>query len=148
MSVIASGHKCCGRLSAVWLTLCAVLGFVLPTVADSAADAVMFRKPKPAPKQQSFLLDVVPVKETKAPAPKPAPGNTNSPSKIEGVAGGRGRMTGDGIIPPRPSGALPLSQGESLWQSFPVWQLTTNDQPLTTNHQPLTTNHQPLTTNH
>ena len=39
----------------------------------------------------------------------------NSPSKIEGVvAGGRGSMTGDGIIPPRPSGALPLSQGESF----------------------------------
>ena len=41
-------------------------------------------------------------------------GNTNSPSKIEGVAVGRGSMTGDGIIPPCPSGALPLSQGESL----------------------------------
>ena len=40
-------------------------------------------------------------------------GDTDSPSKIEGVAGGRGSMTGDGIIPPRPSGALPLSQGES-----------------------------------
>ncbi len=38
----------------------------------------------------------------------------NSPSKIEGVAGGRGSMTGDGIIPLRPFGALPLSQGESL----------------------------------
>ena len=42
------------------------------------------------------------------------PLNTNSPSKIEGVAVGRGSMTGDRIIPPRPSGALPLSQGESL----------------------------------
>ena len=41
-------------------------------------------------------------------------GNTNSPSKIEGVAVGRGSMTGDEIIPPRPSGALPLSQRESL----------------------------------
>ena len=41
-------------------------------------------------------------------------GNTDSPSKIEGVAVGRGSMTGDGIIPPRPFGALPLSQGESL----------------------------------
>ena len=53
----------------------------------------------------------------------------SSPSKIEGypqsvasaeggsmrgVAVGRGSMTGDGIIPPRPFGALPLSQGESL----------------------------------
>ncbi len=38
----------------------------------------------------------------------------NSPSKIEGVAGGRGSMTGGEIIPPRPFGALPLSQGESL----------------------------------
>jgi len=41
-------------------------------------------------------------------------GNTDSPSKIEGVAVGRGSMTGDEIIPPRPFGALPLSQGESL----------------------------------
>ena len=41
-------------------------------------------------------------------------GIQNFPSKIEGVAEGRGSMTGDGIIPPRPSGALPLSQGESL----------------------------------
>ena len=40
-------------------------------------------------------------------------GNTDSPSKIEGVAVGRGSMMGDGIIPPRPFGALPLSQGES-----------------------------------
>ena len=38
----------------------------------------------------------------------------NSPSKIEGVAGGRGSMTGEGIIPPRRFAALPLSQGESL----------------------------------
>ena len=162
MSMIALGHKCCGRLSAVVLALWAVLGVVIPTAADSAADAVMFRKPKPVPPTtQSFLLDVVPVKETKAPAPTPAPvatpapaptpapvvkpapapkpapvvaptpapkpveapkvevmsqssGNTNSPSKIEGVAVGRGSMTGDGIIPPRPFGALPLSQGESL----------------------------------
>ena len=74
MSLIASDHKCCGRLSAVGLALCAVLGFVLPAVADSAADAVMFRKPKPVPPpQQSFLLDVVPVKEVKAPTPAPAP---------------------------------------------------------------------------
>ena len=35
----------------------------------------------------------------------------NSPSKIEGVAGGRGSMTGVRIIPPRPFGALPLSPG-------------------------------------
>ena len=41
-------------------------------------------------------------------------GNADSPSKIEGVAVGRGSMTGDGIIPPRPFGALPLSQGENL----------------------------------
>ena len=74
MSVIASDYKWCGRLSAIGLTLCAVLGFVLPATADSAADAVMFRKPKPAsPPAQSFLLDVVPVKETKAPEPTPAP---------------------------------------------------------------------------
>ena len=34
----------------------------------------MFRKPKPAsPPAQSFLLDVAPVKEVKAPAPTPAP---------------------------------------------------------------------------
>ena len=89
MSVIALDHKWCERLSAVGLTLCAVLGFVLPAVADSAADAVMFRKPKPVPPpQQSFLLDVVPVKETKAPAPaatpapapKPAPAATPAPA--------------------------------------------------------------------
>ena len=91
MSVIASDYKWCGRLSAIGLTLCAVLGFVLPAVADSAADAVMFRKPKPVPPpQQSFLLDVVPVKETKdpepapaatpAPAPKPAPVVTPAPA--------------------------------------------------------------------
>ena len=74
MSVIASDYKWCGRLSAIGLTLCVVLGFVLPAAAASAADAVMFRKPKPVPPpQQSFLLDVVPVKETKAPAPAPAP---------------------------------------------------------------------------
>ena len=73
MSMIAL-HKCCGRLSAVGLALCAVWGFVIPAVADSAADAVMFRKPKPVPPPtQSFLLDVAPVKETKAPAPTPAP---------------------------------------------------------------------------
>ena len=30
------------------------------------------------------------------------------------MAVGRGSMTGDRIIPPRPSGALPLSEGESL----------------------------------
>ena len=73
MSVIALDHKCCGRLSAVGLALWAVLGFVLPAVADSAADAVMFRKTKPAqPSAQSFLLDVAPVKETKAPAPASA----------------------------------------------------------------------------
>ena len=154
MSMIALGHKCCGRLSAVVLALWAVLGVVIPTAADSAADAVMFRKPKPVPPTtQSFLLDVVPVKETKAPAPTPAPvvkpapapkpapvvaptpapkpveapkvevmsqssGNTNSPSKIEGVAVGRGSMTSAKIIPPHPFGALPLSQGESLWQCF------------------------------
>ena len=51
----------------------------------------MFRKPKPVPPpQQSFLLDVVPVKETKAPepaptatpapAPKPAPVVTPAPA--------------------------------------------------------------------
>ena len=74
MSMIALGHKCCGRLSAVGLALWAVLGVVIPAVADSAADAVMFRKPKPVPPPtQSFLLDVAPVKETKAPAPTPAP---------------------------------------------------------------------------
>ena len=61
-------------MSAVGLALCALLGFVIPAAADSAADAVMFRKPKPAsPTAQSFLLDVAPVKETKAPAPTPAP---------------------------------------------------------------------------
>ena len=144
MSMIALDHKRCGRLSAVGLALCVVLGVAIPVAADSAADAVMFRKPKPvSPPAQSFLVDVMPVKETKAPAPSPAPaakpapvvaptpapkpveapkvevmsqssGNTNSPSKIEGVAVGRGSMMGDGIIPPRPSGALPLSQGESL----------------------------------
>ena len=150
MSVIAFDHKCSRRLSAIGLALCAVFGFVIPVAADSAADAVMFRKPKPVPPPtQSFRLDVVPVKATKAPSPSPAPvakpapapkrapvvaptpapkpveapkvevmsqssGNANSPSKIEGVAVGRGSMTGDGIIPPRPSGALPLSQGESL----------------------------------
>ena len=42
-----------------------------------------------------------------------------SPSKLEGVAEGRGSMTSGRIIPPRPSGALPLSQGESLWQCLP-----------------------------
>ena len=60
-------------MSAVGLALWAVMGFVIPVVADSAADAVMFRKPKPVPPPtQSFLLDVAPVKETKAPAPAPA----------------------------------------------------------------------------
>ena len=156
MSVIALDHKWGARLSAVGLTLCAVLGFVLPAVADSAADAVMFRKPKPVPQpQQSFLLDVVPVKETKAPAPAPAPvvkpapapkpapvvaptpapkpapvvapapapapveapkvevmsqssGNTNSPSKIEGVAVGRGSMRS---YPLAPSGYSPCLRG-------------------------------------
>ena len=88
MSMIVLNHKCCGRLSAIGLTLCAVLGFVLPAVADSAADAVMFRKPKPVPPpQQSFLLDVVPVKETKAPAPtpapKPAPAVTSAPAPVQ-----------------------------------------------------------------
>ena len=74
MSVIAFDHKCCRRLSAVGLALCAVFGFVIPVVADSAADAVMFRKPKPvSPPAQSFLLDVAPVKEVTAPAPAPAP---------------------------------------------------------------------------
>ena len=165
MSVIASDYKWCGRLSAIGLTLCAVLGFVLPAVADSAADAVMFRKPKPVPPpQQSFLLDVAPVKEVKAPmpapapvvkpapAPKPAPvvaptpapkpveaptvevmsqssGNTNSPSKIEGVAVGRESMTGDEIIPPRPSGALPLSQGESLGSHPQLCDITKVEKP-------------------
>ena len=90
MSVIALDHKCCGRLSVVGLTLCVVLGFVLPAVADSEADAVMFRKPKPVPPpQQSFLLDVVPVKETKAPAPtpapKPAPAVTSAPAPAPAV---------------------------------------------------------------
>ena len=81
MSMIALGHKCCGRLSAVVLALWAVLGVVVPTAADSAADAVMFRKPKPVPPTtQSFLLDVVPVKETKAPAPTPAPVATPAPA--------------------------------------------------------------------
>ena len=46
--------------------------------------------------------------------------NPDSPSKIEGVAVGRVSMTGDGIIPPRPFEALPLSQGESLIR---VWSL-------------------------
>ena len=74
MSMIVLNHKCCGRLSAVGLALWTALGFVLPAVADSAADAVMFRKPKPAsPPAQSFLLDVVPVKETKTPESAPAP---------------------------------------------------------------------------
>ena len=68
-------------MSAVGLTLCAVLGFVLPAVADSAADAVMFRKPKPIPPPtQSFLLDVAPVKESKAPAPTPAPAPVVKPA--------------------------------------------------------------------
>ena len=81
MSVIALDHKWGARLSAVGLTLCAVLGFVLPAVADSAADAVMFRKTKPAqPSAQSFLLDVAPVKETKAPAPSPASVATPAPA--------------------------------------------------------------------
>ena len=74
MSMIVLNHKCCGRLSAVGLALWTALGFVIPAVADSAADAVMFRKPKPAsPPAQSFLLDVVPVKETKTPESAPAP---------------------------------------------------------------------------
>ena len=41
----------------------------------------MFRKTKPvSPPTQSFLLDVVPVKETKAPAPTPAPTVTPAPA--------------------------------------------------------------------
>ncbi|MBR4616316.1 MAG: hypothetical protein IKO55_11975, partial [Kiritimatiellae bacterium] len=38
-------------------------------------------------------------------------GNTDSPSKIEGVAAGRGSMTGDGIIPLAPSGHSPCLRG-------------------------------------
>ena len=54
-------------------------------MADTAADAVMLRKPKPVPApQHSFLLDVAPVKETKAPdeTPKraPAPAVTPAPA--------------------------------------------------------------------
>ena len=58
-------------------------------------------------------------------------GNTNSPSKIEGVAVGRGSMTGDGIIPPRPSGALPLSQGESLGSHPQLCDITKVEKPET-----------------
>jgi len=81
MSMIALDHKWCVRLSVVGLALCVVVGFALPVAADSAADAVMFRKPKTAsPPAQSFLMDVVPVKETKAPAPTPAPVVTPAPA--------------------------------------------------------------------
>ena len=46
-------------------------------------------------------------------------GNTDSPSKIEGVAAGRGSMTGDGIIPPRPFGAPTLPTSKPLSTSKP-----------------------------
>ena len=55
---------------AVAASLFAAYAAALPSVADTSADAVMFRKPKATPKH-SFLLDVAPVKETKeAPAPE------------------------------------------------------------------------------
>ena len=80
MSMIALDHKCCGRLSAVGLALCATLVFALSATADSAADAVMFRKPKPVPlPAQSFLVDVAPVKEVKE--EKPAPPKVAEPVK-------------------------------------------------------------------
>ena len=58
-------------------------------------------------------------------------GNTDSPSKIEGVAAGRGSMTGDGIIPPRPFGALPLSQGESSTCHPQLFDITEKSDSLT-----------------
>ena len=58
-------------------------------------------------------------------------GNTDSPSKIEGVAVGRGSMTGDGIIPPRPFGALPLSQGESSTCHPQLFDITEKSDSLT-----------------
>ena len=72
-----------GSRAAILLAFCAVW---LATVADSSADAVMFRKPKLAPEPtHSFLLDVAPVKvvkeEPKREVAKPAA--ENPASKVE-----------------------------------------------------------------
>ena len=69
MSMIHKERVYSGATLALMLALCA--GICLSAAADASADSVMLKKPTAASQPtHSFLLDVVPVKETKAAEPK------------------------------------------------------------------------------